>query len=176
VFNPGNSEVFVKKNTEIALFTQVKDVVESLTHQDMTVCNVHVSEGCENLSPEQASEFKTFLLNYQTTFAGPNKPAQRVNLGEHCIELSDETPFKEPVRRVPIFRRGLMRITIAYLLSAYSCRRQPGLFPMDRKRPHEIRTLVTRRALIQKKSTFSRWPTTYWKKCLDTLRLMPVCV
>jgi hypothetical protein len=45
VFNTGNIEIFVKKNTEIALFTPVKDVVESLTHQDVTVCNVHVSVG-----------------------------------------------------------------------------------------------------------------------------------
>jgi hypothetical protein len=98
-------------------------MVESLTHQEVTVRNVRVSvgngsaelpeflfnvfrEGCKNLSPAQASEFKTFLLNYQTTFAYPNKPAQRANLGEHCIDLSDETPLKEPVRRVPIFKRN----------------------------------------------------------------------
>jgi hypothetical protein len=47
-------------------------------------------------------------LNYQTTFADPNKPAQRANLGELCIDLSDETPFKEPVRRVPIFKRDTL--------------------------------------------------------------------
>ena len=35
-------------------------------------------------------------------------PAQRVNIGEHRIDLNDETPFKEPVRRVPIFKRDIL--------------------------------------------------------------------
>jgi hypothetical protein len=74
------------------------------------LCNVF-REGCENLSPEQA----TFLLNYQTTFADHNKPAQRANLGEHCIDLSDETPFKELVRRVPIFKRDTLYAEIEKL-------------------------------------------------------------
>ena len=60
-------------------------------------------EGCVNLSTEQATEFKTFLLNHQDAFADPNMPAQREDIGEHRIDLNDETPFKEPVRRVPIF-------------------------------------------------------------------------
>lgn len=68
------------------------------------LCNMF-SEGCENLSPQQASEFKTFLLNHQDAFADPNMPAQRAIIGEHCIDLNVETPFKEPVRKVPICKR-----------------------------------------------------------------------
>jgi hypothetical protein len=72
VFNPGESEVCVKKNTEIALLTPIKDVLDSLKSKDVEVCNVTVGngsdelpeflcemfrKGCENLSTEQANEF-----------------------------------------------------------------------------------------------------------------------
>lgn len=49
VFNPGDSEVCVKKNTEIALLTPVKDVKESLKHGDVTVCNVTAGNGSTEL-------------------------------------------------------------------------------------------------------------------------------
>lgn len=54
-------------------------------------------------------------MNHKETFADPNKSAQRANLGEHCINLNNETPFKEPVRRVPIFKRDLLDAEIEKL-------------------------------------------------------------
>lgn len=42
-------------------------------------------------------------------------PIQRAKYGEHRIELNDETPFKEPVRRVPIFKREILDAEIEKL-------------------------------------------------------------
>ena len=166
VFNPGDSEVCVKKNTEIALLTPVKGVKKSLKHGDVTVSNVTSGtgstelpeflcnmfrEGCENLSTEQASEFKTFLLNHQDTFADPNMPAQRANIGEHRIDLNDETPFKEPVRRVPIFKRDILDSEIEKL-------KNQGL--IEKSTSPWSSPLV----LVQKKDTT-------WRLCVDYRRL-----
>lgn len=60
---------------------------------------------CENLSFNQALRFKQFLLENQSAFADPSKMMERAKIGEHTIHLNDETPFKEPPRRVLIFKR-----------------------------------------------------------------------
>lgn len=65
-------------------------------------------EACENLTKEQAAKFKDFLLARVDAFADPNKQVDRATIGEHCIKLKEEIPFKEPVRRVPIFKREIM--------------------------------------------------------------------
>lgn len=67
------------------------------------------------MSTEQANEFKKFLINSKDAFADPNMPIQRAKYGEHRIELNDETPFKEPVRRVPIFKREILDAEIEKL-------------------------------------------------------------
>lgn len=130
VFNPGNHEVCVKKDTEIGVLAPVGDVIESLPQEDMTVCDIKTGTGsvefprflcemyrggCEYLSTEQANEFKKFLINSKDAFADPNMPIQRAKYGEHRIELNDETPFKEPVRRVPIFKREILDAEIEKL-------------------------------------------------------------
>lgn len=121
VFNPGDKEVFVKENTEIALVTCVDFVSDELPNSMM--CNVETGnkskdipeflremyfEGCKNLAPEQAEKFKQFLLSRKSAFADPEMPLQRSNVGEHQINLNDEKPDKEPVRRVPIFKRDIL--------------------------------------------------------------------
>lgn len=41
-------------------------------------------------------------MNCKDAFADPNMPIQRTTIGEHRIDINDETLFKEAVRRVPI--------------------------------------------------------------------------
>lgn len=68
VFNPGNHEVCVKRDTEIGVLAPVGDVIESLLHEDVTVCDIKTGTGsvelpeflcekyrggCEHLSTEQ---------------------------------------------------------------------------------------------------------------------------
>lgn len=121
VFNPGDKEVFVKENTEIALVTCVDFVSGDLPNSMM--CNVGTGikskdipeflremyfEGCKNLTPEQVETFKQFLLSRKSAFANPEMPLQRSNVGEHRINLNDEERFQEPVRKVPIFKRDIL--------------------------------------------------------------------
>lgn len=121
VFNPGDKKVFVKENTEIALVTCVDFFSDELPNSMM--CNVETgnkskdipeflremyTEGCNNLTPEQAEKFKQFLFSRKAAFADPEMPLQRSNVGEHRINLNEEKPFKEPVRRVPIFKRDIL--------------------------------------------------------------------
>ena len=128
IFNPGDSEICVKKNTEIALVTPVSCVCDSL--QWNNVCDVQAGrvskelpdflcrmyeQGCQNLSKEQAIEFKKFLLERKSVFADPKMPAELARIGEHRINLSDDRPFKEQVRRVPIFKRDILDAEIEKL-------------------------------------------------------------
>lgn len=40
----------------------------------------------------------------------------RARIGEHSIKLRDDTPFKEPPRKVPIFKREILDKEIGNLL------------------------------------------------------------
>ena len=164
VFNPSDREICVKENTEIALLAPVNYISEPLHGED--VCNVQTGngsdelpeflcdmyrEGCRNLSMEQATEFKNFLLCRKNVFADPKLPAERANMGEHRINLSDETPFKEPVRRVPIFKREILDAEIERL-------KQQGL--IEKSNSPWSSPLV----LVQKKDKS-------WRLCVDYRRL-----
>ena len=121
VFNPGDGEICVKKNTEIALLAPVNFVSEPLHSEN--VCNVQklsvseeipaflqevFDEGCRNLTLEEADKFRQFLIGRKSAFADPEMPAERAKIGEHCINLKDEMPFKEAVRRVPLYKREIL--------------------------------------------------------------------
>lgn len=82
----------------------IGDVIESLPHEDMTMCDIKTGtgsvelprylcemyrRGCEHLSTEQANEFQKFLMNRKDAFADPNMPTQRAKSGEHCIDLNE---------------------------------------------------------------------------------------
>ena len=164
VFNPSDREICVKENTEIALLAPVNYVSESLHGED--VCNVQTGngseelpeflrdmyrQGCRNLSTEQAVEFKKFLLCRKNVFADPKMPAERANIGEHRINLNDETPFKEPMRRVPIFKREILDAEIERL-------KEQGL--IEESNSPWSSPLV----LVQKKDKS-------WRLCVDYRRL-----
>ena len=164
VFNPGEKAVCVKENTEIALVTPVNYVSEELPN--ISVCNAEnrkqsedipeflrsmYQEGCINLSPEQAVKFKQFLLCRKSVFADPEMPPQRSTVGEHRINLNDEMPFKEPVRRVPIFKRDILDTEIDKL-------RNQGLIE------ESISPWSSPLVLVQKKDKT-------WRLCVDYRRL-----
>ena len=54
-----------------------------------------------NLSPEQAEQLNTFLLKWKNIFSTGLNDLGNCDLVKHAINLSDETPFKEPHRRIP---------------------------------------------------------------------------
>ena len=64
-------------------------------------------DGSQNLSPTQQVQFKNCLIKNQSVFARPGEYG-RTSLGTHKITLTDETPIKEPPRRVPLFKRHIL--------------------------------------------------------------------
>lgn len=118
VFNPCDRDVYVQKRTEIAVFDPVENVSTVEIPEVYSVMSggadipEHLEqvykEACENLTEEQAAKFKDFLLARVDAFADPNKLVERATIGEHRIKLKEEIPFKEAVRRVPIFKREIM--------------------------------------------------------------------
>lgn len=55
-------------------------------------------------------------IQHQSAFTDPNKLMVRARIGEHSIKLRDDTPFKEPPRKVPIFKREILDKEIGNLL------------------------------------------------------------
>ena len=53
------------------------------------------------LSPEERVKVEQFLNNWQNVFSKGPTDLGCTNLVEHEIKLKDETPFKEPYRRIP---------------------------------------------------------------------------
>lgn len=121
VLNLGNSAVTIFKNMHMALFTPVSRIKE-LYLDTGSVSHIHSSreetelpehlvsmfeEGCVGLNNEQRVEFKQFLLRNKMSFARPGEVG-RTHMGTHKIKLRDETPIKEPPRRIPIHKREIL--------------------------------------------------------------------
>ena len=54
-----------------------------------------------DLTPEQTEKLRTFLLKWKNVFSTGVTDLGNCDLVKHEINLSDETPFKEPHRRIP---------------------------------------------------------------------------
>ena len=120
LFNPGHTDGRVHKHTHIALFTPVSRVgptvilnncesdrvyhVVKISMKNEAV-PVHLQSvfktGCRHLDDDQKVKFKNFLLKNKNCFAKPGEVG-RTNLRTHNIKLKDETPVREPPRRIPI--------------------------------------------------------------------------
>ena len=121
VFNPYNRDIVVRKHSVMAVFEPVNFISSRIPVEE--VCNIGCGskndevpdflrnvfkDGCEHLDDEQIEKFKEFIVCRTKAFADPSKPVERAKLGKHFIKLQDEMPFKEAVRRVPIFKREIM--------------------------------------------------------------------
>lgn len=67
------------------------------------------------MSEEESDIFKRVLMQYKEVFANPNGIAGKTYLGMHSIKLEDVTPIKEPLRRVPLFKRHILEEEISKL-------------------------------------------------------------
>ena len=59
------------------------------------------------MSVNQKEEFRKFLIKNESVFAKHGEVG-RTTLGTHKIKLMDETPIKDPPRRVPLFKRDIL--------------------------------------------------------------------
>ena len=62
-------------------------------------CKIDLSESC--ISEEQKTTASRFLSRWQSGFSQGATDLGHTNLVQHEIHLEDETPFKEPYRRIP---------------------------------------------------------------------------
>lgn len=130
LYNPGDREITVPRNTEIALFVPVTyvsqpfcdkgDVVAAINKRDTQELPEYLKpvyeNGIVNLNSQESEKFKEFLYEKRNVFADPDGVLQRTSVGEHKIKLSDGMPFKEAPRRIPLFKREILDQEIGKLL------------------------------------------------------------
>lgn len=170
VFNPGPNDVVVYKHTHMALFTPVSRIghtfnlnkskdpvlqvnVAPISNMAATIpehLNAVLERGCSHLNEEQKIKFKNFLLKNQECFAKPGEVG-RTHLGTHKIKLKDETPIREPPRRIPLYKRQALEEEIEKL-------EQRGLIEKSSS-PWSSQTVM-----VQKKDGT-------WRMCIDYRKL-----
>ena len=126
IFNPCDSDVILYKGSHIGLFVPAEKIIdqEELL-EESCVCHVQEKDkdvsrqipaymidmykkGIENLTESESEKFKEVLLDYKDTFFNPAGEPGRTTLGMHSIKLKDDTPVKEPPRRVPLYKRQVI--------------------------------------------------------------------
>ena len=73
-----------------------KQETKSSTSEDL---GVQIDE--DNLTPDQLSRAKSVLNKWSDIFSKGPTDLGKTDLVKHSIKLTDETPFKEPYRRIP---------------------------------------------------------------------------
>ena len=68
---------------------------------DIDLEQLGVSIDTNNLSPDQFQRVKQVLGSWSTIFSKGSTDLGKVDIVKHGIKLSDNTPFKEPYRRIP---------------------------------------------------------------------------
>ena len=89
----------VASNEETVTVNQHRVTEERKSTEEQLPSGIKLEES--NLSPEQAEQLNTFLLKWKNIFSTGLNDSGNCDLVKHAINLSDETPFKEPHRRIP---------------------------------------------------------------------------
>ena len=89
----------VASNEETVTVNQHRVTEERKSTEEQLPSGIKLEES--NLSPEQAEQLNTFLLKWKNIFSTGLNDLGNCDLVKHAINLSDETPFKEPHRRIP---------------------------------------------------------------------------
>ena len=92
-------------------------VKSSTTSQDL---DVQIDE--ENLSPEQLLQAKSMINKWSDVFSTGPTDLGRTNLVKHDIKLTDDTPFKDPYRRIPPAMYEEVRLHLKEMLEADAIR------------------------------------------------------
>ena len=165
VFNPGSSAVTVKADENVAIFSSILRIADGRRKAEAEVDLIPevdpvslpdylvpvYEDGRTHLSDEEALKFKVFLQRRASTFSDPHGERGRTNLGEHSIVLTDNQPFKEASRNIPLFKRDLLDSEIQKL-------EEMGL--IEKSQSPWSSQLV----LVQKKDKT-------WRVCVDYRRL-----
>ncbi|CAC5382509.1 unnamed protein product [Mytilus coruscus] len=134
LFNPNSTDIILYKGTHIAVFVPLLNIGNSVEVEDENEDVCHIVEhgnssdkilpqymekmyqsGIQNLSNKEADEFKRVLLQNCSVFADPDGQTGPTLLGMHEIKLEKQIPIKEPPRRVPLFKRKIIKEEIEKL-------------------------------------------------------------
>ena len=74
---------------------------ESDTSKDISLEELGVSIDADNLSAEQLLKVRQVLGNWSHIFSKGPTDLGKADMVKHSIKLTDNTPFKEPYRRIP---------------------------------------------------------------------------
>ena len=131
ILNPSKEVVRIQKGTVRGLFEPLvaieecdvndttQDLVSYISETDsnkdlpLNLQETYI-DGSQNLSDTQQVQFQEVLIKNQTVFARPGEVG-RTSFGTHKIKLTDETPIKEPPRRVPLFNRHILEKEVSRL-------------------------------------------------------------
>lgn len=73
-------------------------------------------KSCVNLSPSEAAQFKTLLLDYQHSFSASKQDIGRTSNVTHSINTGQSAPIKQPLRRTPLSRRTIIQEEVDKML------------------------------------------------------------
>ena len=76
----------------------------------------------DNLTPDQVSEARSLINKWSDIFSKGPTDLGKTDLVKHSIKLNDDTPFKEPYRRIPPGLYEEVRVHLKEMLDAGAIR------------------------------------------------------
>ncbi|MCG7876441.1 MAG: pol polyprotein, partial [Candidatus Thiodiazotropha endolucinida] len=111
--------------------------------------NVQIDE--DNLTPDQLIEAKAVLNKWSDIFSKGPTDLGKTDLVKHTIKLTDETPFKEPYRRIPPGLFEEVRMHLKEMLDAGAIRESESPYSSNvvlvRKKDGSLRFCIDFRKL-----------------------------
>ena len=91
------------------------------------LCRLAETQG-EGLTMKQRGQFYSLLLTYADIFASSNSNLERTNKLSHSIHTRDATPVRQPVRRIPPYRRQEVQTLLDEMLEQDVLQRSTSLW------------------------------------------------
>lgn len=130
---------------------------ESEQHQDIDALNINT----DNLTRDQYDAVRELLAKNRDVFAWSSNDLGHVTTVKHCIELTDDSPFKQRCRRIPPAMFQEVRDHLQGLLDTGIIRPSKSPFSSNivlvRKKNNELRMCIDYRKLnsITKKDAYA---------------------
>ena len=102
--------------------TWTPDLSQKQDSQSMSSIDLDVQIDGDNLTPEQLDKAKSVINKWSDIFSKGPTDLGKTDLVKHSIKLNDDTPFKEPYRRVPPGLYEEVRVHLKEMLDADAIR------------------------------------------------------
>ena len=102
--------------------TWTPDLSQKQDSQSMSSIDLDVQIDGDNLTPEQLDKAKSVINKWSDIFSKGPTDLGKTDLVKHSIKLNDDTPFKEPYRRVPPGLCEEVRVHLKEMLDADAIR------------------------------------------------------